>query len=143
MLEQLRIIILFISLGIFMSIMIDFIDLFRSKNKVLTFILQIVLWFIVAIIVCKFVLNISKGYLPIYTFLFFILGYIIYRYLFRKKLVVSFKKIKKVFLEKRGFFSMLLLPKELYKFILKTFKKLFKRIKSIIKRKKKEDIIEA
>lgn len=143
MLEQLRIIILFIALGIFMSIMIDFIDLFRSKNKVLTFILQIVLWFIVAIIVCKFVLNISKGYLPIYTFLFFILGYIIYRYLFRKKLVVSFKKIKKVFLEKRGFFSMLLLPKELYKFILKTFKKLFKRIKSIIKRKKKEDIIEA
>jgi len=143
MLEQLRIIILFIALGIFMSIMIDFIDLFRSKNKVLTFILQIVLWFIVAIIVCKFVLNISKGYLPIYTFLFFILGYIIYRYLFRKKLVVSFKKIKKVFLEKRGFFSMLLLPKELYKFILKTFKKLFKRIKSIIKRKKKEEIIEA
>lgn len=143
MLEQLRIIILFIALGIFMSIMIDFIDLFRSKNKVLTFILQIVLWFIVAIIVCKFVLNISKGYLPIYTFLFFILGYIIYRYLFRKKLVVSFKKIKKVFLEKRGFFSMLLLPKELYKFILKTFKKLFKRIKPIIKRKKKEEIIEA
>ncbi|HHU56582.1 MAG TPA: hypothetical protein GXZ48_07910, partial [Acholeplasmataceae bacterium] len=85
--EQLTIAVKFILLGLFLSIMLDVLFVFNFKKKVLNIITQIIFWIILSYIICNAVLVISKGYLPIYTFLFFLLGYFIYIKLLKKDFI--------------------------------------------------------
>lgn len=101
--DQLLMIIYFIIVGMFIGIMFDTINLFFNKNKIINYIFQILCWLIVTIVCVISVDRISDGYLPIYIFFFFIIGYFIYSYLFKcryKKRILDIKKyqdkIKKI-----------------------------------------------
>ena len=101
--DQLLMIIYFIIVGMFIGIMFDTINLFFNKNKIINYIFQILCWLIVTIVCVISVDRISDGYLPIYIFFFFIIGYFIYSYLFKcryKKRILYIKKyqekIKKI-----------------------------------------------
>lgn len=137
--EQIRMIVLFIILGIFMSIMIDVADVFRSKNKIITSFLQIVFWMGITFVVCKVVIVISKGYLPIYTFGFFLIGYFIYRFLLRKQFVAFVDKIKLKYNQRKKKAFNILFPNELFRQIKKIFKFVLVKIKRIKFRKKVEN----
>lgn len=95
--EQLLMIIYFIIVGMFIGIMFDTINLFFYKNKIINYIFQVLCWLVVTIICVISVDRISDGYLPVYIFFFFIIGYFIYSYIFKgryKKRILYIKKYK-------------------------------------------------
>jgi len=138
--EQIVIIIKFIILGIFVSLMMDIIDVFNFRKKVRNIIIQFMYWALVTYTVCEAVLVISKGYLPLYTFLFFICGYLIYRKLLKKQFVLTLTKIKETTIKnKKHLFSffysrpviiaIIKLARKIKFFVKKLLKKIFKRRK--------------
>lgn len=120
--EQLIMSIKFIILGMFMSIMLDTIHTLFKKIKITNYILQFITWIIVSIICIRSVDRISEGYIPIYIFLFFILGYIIYHYLMSKSYIKIILKIK----ENRHNLLLALFPLTLYNSIIKIINKIRK-----------------
>lgn len=95
--DQLLMIIYFIIVGMFIGIMFDTINLFFYKNKIINYIFQVLCWLVVTIICVISVDRISDGYLPVYIFFFFIIGYFIYSYIFKgryKKRILYIKKYK-------------------------------------------------
>ena len=121
--EQLIMIIYFIILGMFLSIMFDTIHTLFNKIKIINYILQMISWIIVNIICIKSINTISNGYVPIYVILFFIIGYIIYNKFLSKSYIKIILKIK-------GYKRNILLaifPITLYNYIIRNIKKLKNR----------------
>ena len=112
-------IIYFIIVGMFIGIMFDTINLFFYKNKIINYIFQVLCWLVVTIICVISVDRISDGYLPVYIFFFFIIGYFIYSYIFKgryKKRILYIKKYK-------GKIKQIILPIELIALFKKKNKK--------------------
>ena len=78
--EQLIMIIYFILYGIFLIISYDILNYYlaKIKSKYLYHAIEVAFWVIMIFISLIFMQRISKGYIPLYTFLFFIVGIIIY-----------------------------------------------------------------
>ena len=117
--DQLLMIIYFIIVGMFIGIMFDTINLFFNKNKIINYIFQVLCWLVVTIICVISVDRISDGYLPVYIFFFFIIGYFIYSYIFKgryKKRILYIKKYK-------GKIKQIILPIELIALFKKKNKK--------------------
>ena len=113
-----------------MSIMLDTIHTLFNKIRITHYLLQIVLWIGLSIICIKSVDRISSGYIPIYIFLFFIIGYIVYNKLFSKRYIKIILKIK-------GYKQNIILaifPITLYNYIIRNIKKIKNR-----KRKNEEN----
>lgn len=132
--EQLQMAVYFTFLGFFMTVMIDVCTSINFKNKVLTYFLQIIFWVVITFVVINAVLKISFGYIPIYTFLFFLVGFYIYRYVFRKEFVGMIAKIKNVNLQYRKKYLPIIIPIELWNILIKALKRI---LKIIFKKKKK------
>lgn len=128
--EQLVMIIYFIILGMFMSIMLDTIHTLFNKIKITHYLLQIVLWIGLSIICIKSVDRISSGYIPIYIFLFFLIGYIVYNKLFSKRYIKIILKIKTY----KQNIILAIFPITLYNYIIRNIKKIKNR-----KRKNEEN----
>lgn len=92
--EQIKMIIYFIILGIFLSIMFDTINTLFNKIKLSNYILQFLSWIVVTIISIKYIDKISNGYFPVYIILFFLVGYIVYRKCLSKYYIKILLKIK-------------------------------------------------
>lgn len=134
--EQLQMAFYFILLGIFTSIMIDICTCIRFKNKIITYLVQIIFWIGVCLIMMKAVMKVSNGYIPIYIFLFFIIGFIIYKYCLRNELLKTLKRLKTYNSKYRKQVKTVLLPKEFWEFIMKVIKRLWKKL---FKKQKKVD----
>ena len=78
--EEMRIIILLIIFGIYISSYCEFVYslLKQLKNKIIKIITEIILWAIQILITYKFTYRMQDGYIPIYFLIFVILGIIIY-----------------------------------------------------------------
>jgi len=120
--EQLIMIIYFIILGMFISIMLDTIHTIFNKIKVINYILQFISWTIVNIVCIKYLDKISNGYVPIYLFLFFIIGYFIYNKFLSKSYIKIILKIK----ESRQNILLAIFPITLYNYIIRKTKVLIK-----------------
>src|SRR5690554_6804306 len=129
--EQIVIIIKFIILGIFVSLMMDIIDVFNFRKKMLNIIIQIIYWILITYTVCEAVLVISRGYLPLYTFLFFICGYLIYHKLLKKQFVATLKEIKIFIIKNRKHLFSLLYSRPVIKVIIKIERKIILSVKKI------------
>lgn len=126
--EQLIMIIYFIILGIFMSIMLDTIHTLFNKIKITHYLVQMVVWILISIVCIKSVDRISNGYIPIYIFLFFLIGYIIYHKLLSERYIKIILKIK----EYKQNIILAIFPITLYNYIIRN-------IKEIRNRKKKNE----
>lgn len=126
--EQLIMIIYFVILGIFISIMFDTIQTLFNKIKIINYLLQFISWTIVNIICINAINKISNGYVPIYIFLFFLLGYIIYNKLFSESYIKIILKIK----ENRQNILLAIFPITLYNYIIRNISE---KIKIISKKK--------
>lgn len=138
--EQARMMIQFILLGMFMSIMIDVADFFRTKNKFSSSVVQLLFWFVMSLVVCKVVLVISKGFLPLYTFAFFFVGYLIYRFFLRKRFVHVLAKMKKKLRTSRKKVIAFILPVELTRKSIALLNKLWKKTIKLFLRKSKAEV---
>lgn len=127
--EQFKMILYFIILGIFLSIMFDTINTIFNKVKVINYICQFIVWTIVNIIAVNYIDKISDGYVPIYIILFFVIGYMIYYYLMRKYYLKTILNISRY---QRGI-MLALFPINLYNCIIKKLKHI------VMKRKKKHE----
>ncbi len=128
LMEQITMIVYFIILGMFITIMFDTINAFFSKKALINYIVQVVFWIIMILICLKSVDKISDGHLPIYIILFFIVGYFIYVKLLKKKYIETLNKIK----SRKRKIVLIILPVELFGFVKRIYKKHF------IRRKKHE-----
>ncbi len=126
--EQLVMIIYFIILGMFMSIMLDTIHTLFNKIRITHYLLQIITWVLISIVCIKSVDRISNGYIPIYIFMFFLIGYVIYSKLFSKRYIKIILKIKTY----KQNIILAIFPITLYNYIIRN-------IKRILKRKKKNE----
>ncbi len=111
-----------------MSIMIDICASITIKNKFINWIIQILFWLLNVFIVLKVVLSISSGYLPIYSFLFFIGGYLIYIYFIKKSFLKMIKNVKTGYRKSKKSIMAVILPITFAKKIFSIFKKIFKII---------------
>lgn len=106
-------------MGMFISIVLDTIHTFFSKIKIINYMIQIIIWCIMTMICIKLINRISNGYFPLYTILFFIVGYIVYLKFLSKqyiKILLKIRKFKRVIL-------LALFPITLYNYIIKNTKK--------------------
>ena len=123
--EQLVMIIYFIILGMFMSIMLDTIHTLFNKIRITHYLLQIITWVLISIVCIKSVDRISNGYIPIYIFMFFLIGYVIYSKLFSKRYIKIILKIKTY----KQNIILAIFPITLYNYIIRNIKRIMKRKK--------------
>lgn len=121
--EQLLMIFHFLILGMFLSIMFDTINSIFNKIKIINYILQFISWMIINIICIRSIDRISQGYIPIYIFLFFVIGYLIYHYFFSKR----YLKTLLIFMKNKKNILLAIFPITLYNYIKKKIHKLHKK----------------
>ena len=121
--EQLIMIIYFIILGMFISIMFDTIQTMFNKIKFTNYVLQFLSWVFVSFICIESVDRISDGYVPIYIFLFFLIGYYIYNKFLSKNYIKIILKIK----DNKQNILLAIFPITLYNYIIKNIKKIRNR----------------
>ena len=121
--EQLLMIFHFLILGMFLSIMFDTINSIFNKIKIINYILQFISWMIINIICIRSIDRISQGYIPIYIFLFFVIGYLIYHYFFSKR----YLKTLLIFIKNKKNILLAIFPITLYNYIKKKICKLHKK----------------
>ena len=117
--EQLVMIIYFIILGIFISIMFDTINIIFNKIKIVNYILQFISWMIITFICIKYIDKISNGYIPIHIPLFFLLSYFFYRKFlsdYYTKTLLKLIKYKKII-------TLAILPITLYNYTIRIIRK--------------------
>jgi len=136
--EQVIMSVKFIVLGMFAGIMLDASYIWNFKKKIPNIIVQLLFWVIMTFIICRAVLVISSGYLPIYTFLFFLIGYSIYYYFLKKSYCKLLKDIKTGYHRNSKKIYNVIFPYQFFRFIFKFLKKIFLRFMKLFKRKKKE-----
>lgn len=111
-----------------MAIIIDLASSINFKKKYLTYIFQILIWLVNVYVVLKAVLSVSNGYLPIYTFLFFLCGYLIHCYFCKRAFLKTIEIIKTMYKNNRIKILTIIFPIELTRKILFIIKKLLKKI---------------
>lgn len=87
--EQIQIIIYFLIFGIFSismyRIFCYFIERIKLK-KIIKYIFELIFWIFLIYVSCKYLLSSTKGYIPFYGIIFFVLGIVLYFYLLDKKM---------------------------------------------------------
>lgn len=131
--EQLQMAIKFVLLGIFLCIMLDFIAIYNFKKKVFNIIIQILFWLAMTYLICHAVLKISKGYLPLYTFLFFLLGYFLYVKFLKRDFINTLLKTKSIIKKNKQKILMFFYSHEVITAIKKIFKMFSQKGKQIYK----------
>ena len=107
----------FILLGMFIAIISDTFNIIFMKKKWYHIILEIILWFILIVFSSLFIIKINDGYLPLYFFIFFLVGYMLYIKLLQKK------------------YYHIVFPIELFSYIYNKLKKIYLSIKKNIHEK--------
>lgn len=144
-LEQLKLIILYILLGIFSTICFDTFRFFIFSNKskkrlILSYLLEILFWIFIIYINYIFIINNTSEYITIYSILLLFFGVFLY-YTF----IQDSYRIRLIFIKSKGkkiiiFLYPLLLPIDLIKWIIKKLKNIVKRISKKIKLSKDKKI---
>ena len=141
--EQVIMSVKFILLGTFAGIMIDTSYELNFKRKIPNIIVQLVFWIIMTYVICQAVIVISNGYIPVYTFMYFIIGYAIYYYFLKKSYCLLLRNIKKFYYRNYQRATAIIFPKQVTKLMLRLMKYIYNKIKkffkSIFKRKKKQE----
>ncbi len=129
--EQLVMIIYFILYGMFLIISYDILNYYLNKlviRKLIYYLVEAIYWVVIIIISLLFMLRVTKGYIPLYTFLFFIVGIIIYLLYIQKSFLVDLKRFdlifSKILVKIIKVIWNFIFPKEVFF----SFKKLFKKI---------------
>lgn len=122
--EQVKMMIYFLTIGMFLGIMWDTIHTFFYKNRLNDYMIQFTCWCIVIVVVLKSIDSVSWGYITIYTFMFFIIGYYVYIRFLSSSFIKILLKIKKY---SKGF-MLALFPISLYNYIIRNTIKKRKKI---------------
>lgn len=149
--EQVILIIYFLIFGMFLGAMFDILHYFLGKLKlklIISYIIEFIYWIGLVITSCLYMLKVSEGYLTIYAFFFFFIGFLIYLYLlredFKKNLDLFVLFVVRVYKKSKKTIIFLIYPKEVFVFIFKIirkiarinrniFIKIFSKIKKIFK----------
>lgn len=144
--EQVIISIKFIVLGLYIGIMMDTAYILNVSKKILNILIQILYWIVITYVSLKSVLSISNGYIPVYTFMFFIFGYAIYYYFLKKAYIKSLNDIKNKYTKNHRKIVGIVFPREVTRFIkrltMRVLRKINKRLKKIFIRKRKKKVEE-
>lgn len=145
--EQLIMIIYFILYGIFLIISYDILNYYlaKIKSKYLYHAIEVAFWVSMIFISLIFMQRISKGYIPLYTFLFFIVGIIIYITFIQESFIQDLTRfdliISKILVKIIKVLWYIIFPIEVLKKTSQIFKKLVKKfvrsIKKIFKKRAK------
>lgn len=142
-----KITLLLIAFGIYVVATIDLIQriypfdkIKYKRNYIYYYLIQIIYVLLQIIVTYYFTFNMAKGYVPIYFFVFVILGIVIYYMLLRKNyLIVVNKIITASFILIKKLLKILVwitLPIDIIKLIIKYIKQLKTRV---LKKKEKEN----
>lgn len=142
-----KITLLLIAFGIYVVATIDLIQriypfdkIKYKRNYIYYYLIQIIYVLLQIIVTYYFTFNMAKGYVPIYFFVFVILGIVIYYMLLRKNyLIVVNKIIKASFILIKKLLKILVwitLPIDIINLIIKYIKQLKTRV---LKKKEKEN----
>ncbi len=142
-----KITLLLIAFGIYVVATIDLIQriypfdkIKYKRNYIYYYLIQIIYVLLQIIVTYYFTFNMAKGYVPIYFFVFVILGIVIYYMLLRKNYLIVVNKIIKVsFILIKKLLKILvwiMLPIDIIKLIIKYIKQLKTRV---LKKKEKEN----
>jgi len=142
-----KITLLLIAFGIYVVATIDLIQriypfykIKYKRNYICYYLIQIIYVLLQIIATYYFTFNMAKGYVPIYFFVFVILGIVIYYMLLRKNYLIVVNKIIKIsFILIKKLLKILvwiMLPIDIIKLIIKYIKQLKTRV---LKKKEKEN----
>lgn len=148
--EQVTFIAHFIILGMFLGATYTILNSFLCNTKMkiwLKYIIEIIYWVILTLVFVNYMLKISDGYLPVCTFLFYIVGIVIHFIFFQKQLTKDvdyiytilakvFTYLKKFFQKLKKIVIIFMLPTEVVIFLKENIKKI---IKKVFKGKKNEN----
>ena len=96
--EQIRLIIYFLIFGYFIGCTYDTLKFFINKiNIVFHYVLESVYWVIILVIAYHYIIKVQKGFINIYTIIFYILGLLFYYVVFRKWHFNTLKNIANYF----------------------------------------------
>lgn len=148
--EQAILILYCILFGAGIAIVYDMISYYLSKLKiVIRYILEFIFWILLTFIASRFMLKNSDGYLPIYTFVFYTIGILLYFIFGSKQYIEYFDRLNQYtylfFKRIRSTIIIIILPKELYSYLKTSIIKLGKKAKKIyiskkIKHKEKKEL---
>lgn len=113
--DQCKMMLYFLIIGIFLGIMWDIIHILFSKNIISDYLIQFACWLVVILVILKSIDSVSWGYISIYTFMFFIIGY----YVYIKLLSGYNRKVLQIIKEKSKGFLLALFPVSLYNYIIR------------------------
>ena len=113
--DQCKMMLYFLIIGIFLGIMWDIIHILFSKNIISDYLIQFSCWLVVILVILKSIDSVSWGYISIYTFMFFIIGY----YVYIKLLSGYNRKVLQIIKEKSKGFLLALFPVSLYNYIIR------------------------
>lgn len=158
--EQIKLIIYFLLFGMFLAIMYDVLHFYLNKFKIkllIGYIIQFLYWTGLVYLACIYMLKVSRGYLTIYTFGFFLIGIIIHMYILSKHFISDLERVDKwmvrIILRMKRIIIIVIYPKEFLMFLKWIFpkklvkkllyyispKRIIKNIKDKMKNKKKEN----
>lgn len=137
-LEEIKIALYLISLGIFIPTNYDLLKLIECKQKVLTIILKCLVSFFLILLCSLFTYKLKEGYVPQYGILIFVLGLFIYFLILRKSFLLKLDKIKKIINLIYHKFTWIFKPLRIFKTTILLVKQKSKNlyIKMLYKRKK-------
>lgn len=146
--EEVYLMLYLIAYGIYLFATLDIIEgcIKRIPKKWMKVILQILYWIAQCYITYLFSYRLLDGYLPIYFILFILVGYILYRYVFKKVFIKTLTMLFYVIKKICAFLKKVIQPFMYSKPVVQGIKKGWKHYKKIIKdtcssftkRKKKE-----
>lgn len=113
--DQCKMMLYFLIIGMFLGIMWDIIHILFSKNIISDYLIQFACWLVVILVILKSIDSVSWGYISIYTFMFFIIGY----YVYIKLLSGYNRKVLQIIKEKSKGFLLALFPVSLYNYIIR------------------------
>ena len=123
--EQIRLICYFVIFGLFVGATFDTLK-YAIQNYVLLirYVLEIIYWGIILIITYYYIINVQKGFINFYTVIFYVLGFISYYLILsqtHQERLEIMKNIYKKYL--KDLIIEILIPIELFKVVIKKFKK--------------------
>ena len=140
--EQAILMLYSVILGAGIAIIYDVFCFYTERlKKWFRYIVELLLWLFLTFIASRYMLINSKGYLPIYTFGFFIIGIVLYYMFLAKDFKIRFRKLNeylyKLYKRIRRTVFIIIIPKEVFTYLYYKIKRLFKRKR---KKNKEEEI---
>lgn len=139
--DQIILIIYFLLYGMFLSAIYDVLQFYLNKTrlkKILIYFIQVIFWILLVFISCLYMLEVSSGYLTIYTFGCFFLGVLLHFYFLHSRFVIDLTNFQmffsKIYKRLKKTIIILVFPKEVFQFIKKIIKKMCKPISKIFKK---------